>query len=127
MWQILQSLIAKGILFNTLARSFGWLAWLLPVGLILKFIGWPILMVLGVLALPVLFLLLIIGLPIFVVLMIGGALMALVGFLLTVGLALAKIIIPIALVVMVVRWFLRDRAATASAAASPATEGPATA
>jgi hypothetical protein len=110
MWAILKSLIAQGILASTLVRTFGWLAWLLPLGFILKLVGWPILMVLGVLALPVLFLLLIVGLPIFVVLMIGGALMGLVAFLLTAGLALAKIIVPIALMVMVVRWFLRDEA-----------------
>lgn len=111
MWQILKTLLVQGILAKVLVRSFGWLAWLLPAGFILKFIGLPLVAVLGVLAAPVLILLLVVGLPIFVVVLIGGALMALVGFLLTIGLALAKIIIPIALVVMLVRWLLRDRAA----------------
>ena len=123
MWQILKTLLVQGILAKVLVRSFGWLAWLLPVGFILKFIGLPLLAVLGVLAAPVLILLLVVGLPIFVVLTIGGALMALVGFLLTVGLALAKIVIPIALIVMVVRWFFRDKAPEPV----PAAEGSATA
>ena len=122
MWQILKTLLVQGILAKVLVRSFGWLAWLLPVGFILKFIGLPLLAVLGVLAAPVLILLLVVGLPIFVVLTIGGALMALVGFLLTIGLALAKIIIPIALVVMLVRWLFRDRTEAPIAAA----EGSAT-
>lgn len=116
MWQILKSLIVQGILAKTLLRSFGWLAWLLPAGFLLKFIGLPLLGVLGVLAAPVLVLLLIVGLPIFVVLLIGGALMTLVGVLLTVGIAVAKVVIPIALLVMFVRWLLRDKPAAAPAA-----------
>lgn len=122
MWAILKQLIATGVLANTLARTFGWLAWILPLGFILKLVGWPVLMVLGVLALPVLFLLLIIGLPIFVVIIIGGALMTFVGFVLTIGVALAKIIIPIALVVWLVRWILRKNEA---APAEPVVETPA--
>ncbi len=110
MWAVLKTLLVQGILAKTLLRSFGWLAWLLPAGFLLKFIGLPLLAVLGVLAAPVLVLLFVIGLPVFVVLLFGGALMALVGVLLTVGIALAKIIIPIALVVMVVRWLLRPKA-----------------
>lgn len=125
MWQILKTLLVQGILAKTVLRSFGWLAWLLPAGFLLKFVGLPLLAVLGVLALPVLILLLVVGLPIFVVLMIGGALMALVGVLLSVGLAVAKIVIPIALMVMVVRWLLRDR--TPSPVSAPDAEGSATA
>ncbi len=69
MWQILKTLVVQGILAKTVLRSFGWLAWLLPVGFLLKFVGLPLLAVLGLLALPVLALLLVIGLPIFVVLL----------------------------------------------------------
>ena len=107
MWQILKTLLVQGILAKTLLRSFGWLAWLLPVGAILKVIGLPLLSVLGVLALPVLVLLFVIGLPIFLVFIIGGLLMSLVGVLITVGAALLKIIIPVALVVLVVQWVMR--------------------
>jgi hypothetical protein len=107
MWAILKTLLVQGILARTALRSFGWLAWLLPVGFLLKWVGLPLLAVLGVLALPVLLLLLVIGLPVFVVLMFGGALLSLVGMVLTVGVALAKVLIPMALVVLVIRWMWR--------------------
>lgn len=113
MWAILKQLLVQGILARTVLRSFGWLAWLLPAGFLLKGIGLPLLAVLGVLALPVLLLLLVIGLPIFVVLLVGGALLSVVGVVLSVGLALAKVLIPIALVVWLVRWMWRDRPADA--------------
>ena len=110
MWQILKTLLVQGILAKTALRSFGWLAWLLPVGAILKWIGLPLLSVLGVLALPVLVLLFLIGLPIFLVFIFGGLLMSLVGVLITVGTALLKIIVPLALVVLVVQWVMRTQA-----------------
>lgn len=118
MWQILKTLIVQGILAKTVLRSLGWLAWLLPAGFLLKFVGLPLLAVLGVLALPVLLLLLLIGLPIFVVLLLGGGLLAIVGVVLSVGLALAKVLIPIALVLWGLRWLLWDRS-TARASAAP--------
>jgi hypothetical protein len=121
MWAILKTLLVQGILARTALRSFGWLAWLLPVGFLLKWVGLPLLAVLGVLALPVLLLLLVIGLPIFVVLMFGGALLSLVGMVLTVGVALAKVLIPVALAVLVIRWMLRagSRPAAPVASAEP--------
>lgn len=121
MWGILKTLLVQGILARTALRSFGWLAWLLPVGFLLKWVGLPLLVVLGVLALPVLLLLLVIGLPIFVVLLFGGALLSLVGMVLTVGVALAKFLIPVALAVLVIRWMLRaaSRSAEPGASAEP--------
>ena len=119
MWTMLKTLLVQGILAKTVLRSFGWLGWLLPVGFLLKFVGLPLLAVLGVLALPVLILLFVIGLPVIVVLVFGGALMALVGVLLTMGVALAKVIIPIALVVMLVRWLLRSKAAVPAPVSAP--------
>jgi hypothetical protein len=107
MWTILKTLLVQGILARTALRSFGWLAWLLPVGFLLKWVGLPLLAILGVLALPVLMLLLVIGLPVFVVLLFGGALLSLVGMVLTVGVALAKVLIPVALAVLVIRWIWR--------------------
>lgn len=121
MWQILKTLIVQGILAKTVLRSFGWLAWLLPAGFLLKFLGLPLLAVLGVLALPVLLPLLLIGLPIFVVLLLGGGLLAIVGVVLSVGLALAKLLIPIALAVWLVRWLLRERPAPTTTDAPSAT------
>jgi hypothetical protein len=109
MWGMLKTLLVQGILAKTLLRSFGWLAWLVPAGFLLKTIGLPLLAVLGVLALPVLVLLFVIGLPVFLVLIVGGALMALVGTVLTVGIALAKVIVPIALIVWLVSWLMRGK------------------
>lgn len=120
MWAMLKTLFVQGIVAKTLLRSFGWLAWLLPAGFLLKFIGLPLLAVLGVLAMPVLVLLFVIGLPIFLVFLVGGALMALVGTVLTVGIALAKIVIPIALVVWLVRWMLRDKPVATAEPVAPA-------
>ena len=92
MWTILKTLLIQGVLARTALRSFGWLAWLLPLGFLLKWVGLPLLAVLSVLALPVLVLLVAIGLPLFVVFLFGSMLMAVVGTLLTVGIALAKVL-----------------------------------
>ncbi len=123
MWQILKTLLVQGILAKTVLRSFGWLAWLLPAGAILQWIGLPLLTVLGVLALPVLVLLFVIGLPIFVVIIFGGLLMSLVGVLITVGTALLKLVIPVALVVLVVQWVMRVQAKKAEPVAAAPAEG----
>ncbi|HET8770084.1 MAG TPA: hypothetical protein VFM71_03790 [Gemmatimonadaceae bacterium] len=109
MWTILKSLLIQGVLARTALRSFGWLAWLLPLGFLLKWVGLPLLAVLSVLALPVLVLLVAIGLPLFVVFLFGSMLMAVVGTLLTVGIALAKVLIPVLIVVWLVRWLWGTR------------------
>ncbi len=127
MWQILKTLLIQGILAKTALRSFGWLAWLLPMGFLLKWVGLPLLAVLAVLALPVLALLLVIGLPIFVVLLFGGAILSIVGTVITVGIALAKILIPIALIVFVLRRLFASPTAEVTPAPSVSEDGPATA
>ncbi len=119
MWALLKGLLAQGLLAKTLVRSVGWFAWLLPVGFLLKFVGLPLLSVLGVLGLPVLILLFIIGLPILAVILVGGLLMAVVGMLLTLGIAALKIAIPVLIIYWLVRWLFR-RPATVDAATAPA-------
>lgn len=106
MWSILKTLLVQGVLAKTFLRSFGWLAWLIPAGFLLKVAGIPLLLVMVVLGAPVILLLLVIGLPIFVVLLFAAMILGILGTVLTVGIALAKIIIPIAVMVWVVRWFL---------------------
>jgi len=123
MWALLKTLFVQGIIARTVLRSFAWLGWLLPAGFLLKFIGLPLLSVLGVLAMPVLVLLFVIGLPIFVVFLFGGLLLAIVGMLLTVGIALAKVLIPIALVVMMVRWMRRPKGAAVAPAPTASAAG----
>lgn len=120
MWAILKTLLIQGILAKTALRSLGWLAWLLPLGAILKWVGLPLLTVLLVLALPVLLLLAVIGLPLFVVFLFGGALLSVVGVLLTIGVALLKVAIPVLLVLWVLRWAWRAKRAPADAGSAPA-------
>lgn len=124
MWSLLKTLLVQGILARTALRSFGWLAWLLPAGFLLKWVGLPLLAVLGTLSVPVLILLAIIGLPIIVVLFFGSILLSIVGFVLTAGIAMLKVLVPVLLVYWLVRWVMRSRApvaATPSAPVTPAT------
>lgn len=116
MWPLLKTLLVQGILAKTALRSFAWLAWLLPVGFLLKWVGLPILMVLGVLALPVLLLLAVIGLPVIVVFFFGSILLTITGAVLAFGIAAAKVLIPMALVFLVVRWIWRSRGVSPDAA-----------
>lgn len=120
MWSLLKTLLVQGILARTALRSFGWLAWLLPLGFVLKWIGLPIVLVLGTLSLPVLILLAIIGLPLIVIIFFGSVLLSIVGFVLTAGIALLKFLIPVLLVYWLVRWVMRSRAQdTPSAPVTP--------
>lgn len=109
MWSILKTLLVQGVLAKTFLRSFGWLAWLIPAGFLLKIVGIPLLIVMAILGAPVIILLLVIGLPIFVVLLFAALILGILGSVLTVGIAVAKIVIPIVLMVWFVRWFLERR------------------
>ena len=116
MWPLLKTLLVQGILAKTALRSFTWLAWLLPVGFLLKWVGLPILMVLGVLALPVLLVLAVIGLPFIVVFFFGSILLTITGAVLAFGIAAAKVLIPVVLVFLVVRWIWRSLSVSPDAA-----------
>jgi len=107
MLSLLKVLLLQGFLAKTALRSFAWLAWMLPLGFLFKWVGLPILAVLGVLALPVLLLLAVIGLPLIVVVVFSSILLSITGAVLTFGLAAAKVLIPIVLVVMLLRWLPR--------------------
>ena len=50
MWTLLKSLLTKWALFKVLLRTLGSLAWLIPIALILKAIGLPMLITLAILA-----------------------------------------------------------------------------
>ena len=84
---------------------------LVPVAMILKFVGLPILGVLGILAAPVLFVLFLLGLPVFLVLIVGAMLLAGLFFLLTIGMVAFKIflfvVLPIWLVWKLAGFLLR--------------------
>lgn len=112
MWSLVTSLLAKLALFKLLLKGLGSLAWLLPVAFILKFIGLPILAVLALLALPVFIILAIVGLPIMFAIVAGIVLLVGFFFLLSIGLAVLKIAIPILLVYWLLRWWFRNGKST---------------
>jgi hypothetical protein len=108
MWSFITSLLTKWALLKLLLKTLGSLGWLIPVAFILKFIGLPVLAVLALLALPVFIILAIVGLPIMFVFVAG--ILLLVGFfaLLSIGVAVLKIAIPILLVYWLLRWWFRN-------------------
>jgi hypothetical protein len=108
MWSLITSLLAKWALFKLLLKTLGSMAWLLPVAFILKLIGLPVLIVLAILAAPVFIILAIIGLPIMFVIVAGVILLVGFFFLLSMGLLVLKIAIPIILIYWLIRWFFRN-------------------
>ena len=108
MWSLITSLLAKWALLKLLLQTFGSLGWLIPIAFILKFIGLPVLAVLALLALPVFIILAIVGLPIMFVLVAG--ILLLVGFfaMLSIGILVLKIAIPVLLVYWLLRWWFRN-------------------
>lgn len=104
MWALLKSLLGQWALFKVLLKALGSLAWLLPIAFLLKAIGLPVLVLLAVLALPIFLILALVGLPLMFVLITGIVLLAGFFFLLTLGIAVLKIVIPIVLVVWLLRW-----------------------
>lgn len=108
MWALVQSLLAKWALLKVLISSLGSLVWLIPVAFVLKAIGLPVLLLLALLALPVFLVLALVGLPIMFTIITGIILLAGLFFMLSLGIAVLKIAIPIILIVWLVRWLLRN-------------------
>jgi hypothetical protein len=109
MWALLKSLLTQWALFKVLLKALGSLAWLVPVAFILKVIGLPMLTLLLILALPIFLVLALFGLPLVLVVVVGGLLIAGFFALLSLGIAVLKIALPIVLIVWVVRWLLKSR------------------
>ena len=108
MWSLITSLLAKWAVFKLLLKTLGSMAWLLPVAFILKLIGLPVLIVLAILAAPIFIILAIIGLPIMLVVVAGIVLLVGFFFMLSMGLLVLKIAIPIILIYWLMRWFFRN-------------------
>ena len=108
MWSLLKSLLVKVALLRWLFGSFGSLAALLPVAMVLLKFGWPLLLVLGVLAIPLMIFLAVIGLPILAVLVVGGLILGAVAMLLPFALVALKVflfvVLPIWVVFKVAGW-----------------------
>jgi hypothetical protein len=90
MWSAIRWLVLRVVAARWLFKLSG-LALLIPIAMLLKTIGLPLLGVLSVLAFPILILLFLFGLPIFLVLLVGGLFMGMLGMVLTLGLAAIKI------------------------------------
>ena len=104
MWTLIKSLLVKWALLKWLLKSLGSLGILVPLALLLKVVGLPALMVLAVLALPILIMLLLFGMPVFLVFLLGGMLMSIIMAVLTIGLAVLNVGLPIVLIVGLLRW-----------------------
>lgn len=108
MWSLITSLLAKWALLKLLLKTLGSLGWLLPIAFVLKLVGLPVLIVLAIIAAPVFIILAIIGLPIMFVVVAGILLLVGFFFILSMGLLVLKIAIPIILVYWLIRWFFRN-------------------
>jgi hypothetical protein len=109
---LLKWVLARFALFKLLLKSFGALAWLLPIAMLLKALGWPVLIVLGVLAVPLIIVLMIVGLPLLLVAAAAGIMLMIAFWVVSTGLLIIKIAVPILLVVWLIRGFSggsRDR------------------
>jgi hypothetical protein len=108
MWNLITSLLAKWALLKLVLKTLGSLGWLLPVAFILKLVGLPVLIVLAILALPVFIVLAIVGLPIMFVIVAGIFLLVGFFFLLSMGLLVLKIAIPVLLIYWLFKWWFKN-------------------
>lgn len=120
-------ILARVALFKLLLKSFGALAWLLPIALLLKAIGWPVLLVLAVLAVPLLVVLMVVGLPLLLVAAAAGVMLMIVFWVVSTGMLLIKIAVPVLLVLWLLRWLGgagRDRGRDAKATGETGSPAP---
>lgn len=116
--------LLPALAIRTIFATFGSLALVLPLGLmLLTKVGLPLLLVLLVLGAPLLILLAVLGLPIILVLAVAFvALMALPAIVLVMGFALKIflfVVLPVWLLVKAIKWVTRPR--DGGSAAPPAT------
>ena len=107
MWLLVKVMLAQWAVRRLVWKGVGSLLFLLPLGALLKLVGWPVLLVLGVLALPVLLFLLVIGLPILLVLLLGMLLLGVLGAVLAVGGPLLKLLVVVGIPIALAVWLLR--------------------
>lgn len=104
MWVLLKSLLAKWTMLKLVLKAFGSLGWLLPLAILLKAIGLPFLLVLAALALPLLVVLAVLGLPLLLVAALGALLVTLTVWIVGIGVAALKIVVPLLLAYWMIRW-----------------------
>ncbi len=107
MWSAIRWLVLRIVAARWLFKLSG-LGLLVPIALLLKAIGLPLLAVLSVLAFPILILLFLFGLPVFLVLAVGGLLMGMLAMVLMIGVAALKIGLFIVLPIWLI-WKLASK------------------
>lgn len=129
MWSAIRWLVLRLVAARWLFKLSG-LALLIPIAMLLKTIGLPLLGVLSILAFPILVLLFLFGLPIFLVLVVGGLFMGMLGVVLTMGLAAIKIglfvVLPVWLVWKLFSKVFRSGGGTNGGPAKGDSSGPTT-
>ena len=127
MWSAIRWIVLRLAAIRWLFKL-GWLGTLIPIVLLLKTIGLPLLGILSIVAIPLLILLFLFGLPIMLVLMFGGLIMGVLAVVVTIGLVAVKIglfvVLPIWLMLVVGRklycWtFKRGDGGNGSGPSSP--------
>lgn len=96
MWSAIRWVVLRIAAIRWLFKL-GWLGALIPVALLLKSVGLPLLGILSVVAIPLLILLFLFGLPIIMVLGVGGLFMGMLAVALMVGFAALKFAIFVVL------------------------------
>lgn len=109
MWSFVTSLLLRWAALKALLRALGSLGWLLPLGLLLKALGVPGLILLAILAVPLMIVLALVGLPLLAVLAVGGALLFMTFWLISLGVTVLKIAIPIFVIWWLFTVFFRPR------------------
>jgi hypothetical protein len=108
MWPLIKALIAKMALIKVILSALRRLGWLLPLAVLLKAIGLPLLLIALVLAVPLFLVLVAIGLPMIMLFAVGGILLIFTLWLLNVGFFLLKLAIPVILLYWVFKWLSRN-------------------
>jgi hypothetical protein len=107
MWSAIRWLVLRLAAIRWLFKL-GWLGALVPIALLLKTVGLPLLGILSIVAIPLLILLFLFGLPVFLVLGVAGLFVGLLAVGLIVGLAALKfaifVVLPIWLMWKVASW-----------------------
>ena len=107
MWTLIKSVLLRWVALKALLKALGSLGWLLPLAFLLKAIGVPALILLAILGLPLLIVLAIFGLPLLLIVVVGGALLAFTFWMLSMGLFVLKLALPVIVIVWLIRAFTR--------------------
>lgn len=107
MWTLIKTVLLRWAALKALLKALGSLGWLLPLAFLLKAIGIPALILLAILGLPLLLVLFVFGLPVILVFLVGGALLGFTFWMLSMGVVVLKLALPVIGIVWLVRAFTK--------------------